>query len=124
MRGGNARDVVEGLKVKIAEIQDKGLLPAGWRIVPFYDRIELISAALTTVYKALGEGILLVVIVLFVFLGDTRSALIVAATLIATTVSSSLAHRRLAIPERVRLHSSEESIRSTISAWGTIRTGR
>jgi cobalt-zinc-cadmium resistance protein CzcA len=84
LRGGNARDVVEGLKFKIAEIQDKGLLPAGWRIVPFYDRIELISAALATVYKALGEGILLVVIVLFVFLGDTRSALIVAATLIVT----------------------------------------
>jgi len=84
LRGGNARDVVEGLKVKIAEIQDKGLLPAGWRIVPFYDRIELISAALKTVYKALGEGILLVVVVLFVFLGDTRSALIVAATLTLT----------------------------------------
>ena len=84
LRGGNARDVVEGLKVKIAEIQDKGLLPAGWRIVPFYDRIELISAALKTVYKALGEGILLVVVVLFVFLGDTRSALIVAATLTVT----------------------------------------
>src|SRR5580765_990188 len=84
LRGGNARDVVEGIKGKIAEIRDKGLLPAGWRIVPFYDRIELISAALATVYKALGEGILLVVVVLFVFLGDTRSALIVAATLILT----------------------------------------
>jgi cobalt-zinc-cadmium resistance protein CzcA len=84
LRGGNARDVVEGIKGKIAEIQDKGLLPAGWRIVPFYDRIELISAALKTVYKALGEGIILVVIVLFVFLGDTRSALIVAATLTLT----------------------------------------
>jgi cobalt-zinc-cadmium resistance protein CzcA len=84
LRGGNARDVVEGLKVKIAEIHDKGMLPAGWRIVPFYDRIELISAALKTVYKALGEGILLVVVVLFVFLGDTRSALIVAATLTLT----------------------------------------
>jgi len=84
LRGGNASDVVEGLKRKIAEIQDKGLLPVGWRIVPFYDRLELISAALTTVYKALGEGVLLVVIVLFVFLGDTRSALIVVATLILT----------------------------------------
>ena len=84
LRGGNARDVVEGIKGKIAEIQEKGLLPAGWRIVPFYDRIELISAALKTVYKALGEGILLVVVVLFLFLGDTRSALIVVATLILT----------------------------------------
>jgi cobalt-zinc-cadmium resistance protein CzcA len=84
LRGANARDVVEGIKVKLAEIRDKGLLPAGWRIVPFYDRIELISAALTTVYKALGEGILLVVVVLFLFLGDTRSALIVASTLVLT----------------------------------------
>ena len=84
LRGANTRDVVEGLKNKIAEIQDKGLLPAGWRIVPFYDRIELISAALNTVYKALGEGIFLVLVVLFVFLGDTRSALIVAATLTVT----------------------------------------
>src|SRR6185295_7406091 len=82
--GGNARDVVEGIKGKIAQIQDKGMLPAGWRVVPFYDRIELISAALKTVYKALAEGILLVVVVLFVFLGDTRSALIVATTLTVT----------------------------------------
>ena len=84
LRGGNARDVVEGIKARVAEIQDKGMLPAGWKIVPFYDRIELISAALKTVYKALAEGIVLVVIVLFLFLGDTRSALIVAATLTVT----------------------------------------
>lgn len=84
LRGGNASHVVDGIKRKVAEIQEQGLLPKGWRIVPFYDRLELISAALTTVYKALGEGILLVVIVLFVFLGDTRSALIVTATLILT----------------------------------------
>lgn len=84
LRGGNARNVVQGIKDRIAEIHEKGLMPAGWKIVPFYDRIELITAALATVYKALGEGILLVVVVLFVFLGDTRSALIVAATLILT----------------------------------------
>ena len=84
LRGANARDVVDGLHRKIAKIHDKGLLPEGWRIVPFYDRLDLISAALTTVYRALGEGILLVVVVLFVFLGDTRSALIVAATLTVT----------------------------------------
>ena len=84
LRGANARDVVEGIRERIVEIQDKGMLPAGWKIVTFYDRIELISAALKTVYKALGEGILLVVVVLFLFLGDTRSALIVAATLTVT----------------------------------------
>ncbi len=82
LRGGNAREVVQGLKAKIAEIEEKNLLPPGFRIVPFYDRIELITAALNTVYKALVEGIVLVIVILFLFLGNVRSALIVTATLI------------------------------------------
>ena len=82
LRGGNARDVVQGLKAKVDEIQAKNLLPAGYKIVPFYDRIQLITAALNTVYKALVEGVVLVVAILFLFLGNVRSALIVTATLI------------------------------------------
>jgi cobalt-zinc-cadmium resistance protein CzcA len=82
LRGGNARDVVQGLKAKIDEIGEKNLLPPGFRIVPFYDRVELITAALNTVYKALVEGIVLVVVILFLFLGNVRSALIVTATLV------------------------------------------
>ncbi len=82
LRGGNARDVVEGIKARIEDIHTKGLLPDGLRIVPFYDRIELITAALNTVYKALIEGVILVVVVLFLFLGNIRSALIVVGTLI------------------------------------------
>lgn len=82
LRGGNARDVVEGIKSRIKEIHNKHLLPNGLRIVPFYDRIELITAALNTVYKALAEGVILVVVVLFLFLGNIRSALIVVGTLI------------------------------------------
>jgi cobalt-zinc-cadmium resistance protein CzcA len=82
LRGGNARDVVEGIKDRIDEIHAKGLLPDGLRIVPFYDRIELITAALNTVYKALLEGVILVIVVLVLFLGNLRSALIVVGTLI------------------------------------------
>ncbi len=81
LRGGNARDVVEGLKARIAEIHAKQLLPDGLRIVPFYDRIELITAALNTVYKSLAEGVVLVIVILFLFLGNIRSALIVVGTL-------------------------------------------
>lgn len=84
LRGGNARDVVQSIKDKISEIHQKRLLPDGLRIIPFYDRIELITAALDTVYKALLEGIVLVVVILFLFLGNVRSALIVTATLIIT----------------------------------------
>ncbi|MGH7232423.1 MAG: efflux RND transporter permease subunit, partial [Nitrospiraceae bacterium] len=84
LRGGNAREVVQAVKDKVDEIHEKKILPDGLRIVPFYDRIELINAALGTVYKALLEGVVLVVLILFLFLGNVRSALIVTATLIVT----------------------------------------
>lgn len=56
LRGGNARDVVEGIKARIEDIHAKHLLPDGLRIVSFYDRIELITEALRTVYKSLGKA--------------------------------------------------------------------
>jgi len=86
LRGGNAREVVQAVKEKIEDIHEQKLLPGGLRIVPFYDRLELIVAALNTVYKALLEGIVLVILVLFLFLGNVRSALIVTATLLTRTV--------------------------------------
>ena len=88
LRGGNARDVVEGIKARIHDIHEKQLLPDGLRIVPFYDRIELITAALNTVYKSLGEGVVLVVVVLVLFLGNLRSALIVAGTLLLAPLAT------------------------------------
>jgi heavy metal efflux system protein len=88
LRGGNAREVVEAVTEKIAEIHDDKLLPGGLRIVPFYDRLELIVAALHTVYKALLEGIVLVILVLFLFLGNVRSALIVTATLLVAPLAT------------------------------------
>ena len=81
-RGGNAKRVVDAIKTKIHEISEKKLIAADVRLVPFYDRTELVDAALWTVGKALAEGIVFVIIVLFVFLGNIRSALIVTATLL------------------------------------------
>ncbi|WP_447978924.1 efflux RND transporter permease subunit [Candidatus Nitrospira bockiana] len=88
LRGGNARDVVQAVKDKIGEIHAKHLLPEGLKIVPFYDRIELITQALDTVYKAMLEGIVLVVVILFLFLGNVRSALIVTVTLVVTPLAT------------------------------------
>jgi cobalt-zinc-cadmium resistance protein CzcA len=82
MRGGNAKEIVTRVKQRVDEINAKGLLPGGLKIVPYYDRTELVDAALWTVGKVLVEGIALVVVVLFVFLGDVRSSLIVVATLV------------------------------------------
>ncbi|MFZ5502314.1 MAG: efflux RND transporter permease subunit [Pseudomonadota bacterium] len=91
LRGGNARDVVGRIKAKVAEINQNNMLPGGLRIVPFYDRTELVDSALTGVAKVLAEGIILVVIVLFIFLGDVRSSLIVVATLVLTPLVTFMA---------------------------------
>ena len=88
LRGGNAREVVQAVKEKIDEIHDKHILPGGLRIVPFYDRMELVNAALHTVYKALIEGIIFVVIVLYLYLGDIRSALAVTIVLIVAPLGT------------------------------------
>jgi cobalt-zinc-cadmium resistance protein CzcA len=56
-------------------------LPAGVKIVPFIDRSELVEFTTHTVLHNLTEGIILVVVILFLFLGNTRAALIVAVTI-------------------------------------------
>ena len=84
MRAGNAKEVVSRIKERVAEINDKGMLPDGLKIVPYYDRSELVDAALNTVVKVLIEGVVLVIIVLFLFLGDVRSSLVVVASLVLT----------------------------------------
>ncbi len=83
-RGGNAKRIVSDVKARVKEINEQGMLPMDLQIIPFYDRSELVDAAIHTVSKVLMEGIGLVVIILFVFLGDIRSSLIVVATLIIT----------------------------------------
>ena len=88
MRGGNAKEVVTRVKERVEEINSKGMLPGGLQIVPYYDRTDLVDSALWTVGKVLIEGIFLVVVVLFIFLGDVRSSLIVVATLIITPLST------------------------------------
>jgi len=83
-RGANARQVVEAVKAKVEAIHRGGILPGGLKLVPFYDRSELVTAALDTVRQALVGGIILVGVVLFATIGNVRSALIVTATLILT----------------------------------------
>ena len=72
-RGANGRKTVEGVKAMIDVIAPT--LPEGVRIVPFYDRSDLISRAVSTVELALAEGIVLVLVVLALFLANWRSAL-------------------------------------------------
>jgi cobalt-zinc-cadmium resistance protein CzcA len=84
LKGGNAKEIVTRIKQRVAEINSKQMLPGGLQIVPFYDRTELVDASLWMVGKVLIEGVILVVVVLFIFLGDLRSSLVVIATLVIT----------------------------------------
>ena len=79
LRGANARTVVNGAKARLAEIQRT--LPEGARIEIFYDRNDLIEKAVWTVQKVLLEALALVVVLLILFLGNLRAALVVSLSL-------------------------------------------
>ena len=91
LRGGNARQVVESVKNKIEDLQQSNVLPGGTKLISFYDRIELVNAAISTVRDALIEGIVLVTFVFFFFLGHVRSAIIVTVTLVVTPLVTFIA---------------------------------
>jgi cobalt-zinc-cadmium resistance protein CzcA len=79
-KGENALEVLARVREKVAELNHGGL-PAGVRIVPHYDRTDLIRRTLHTVRANMAEGIGLVLVILVAFLGlrHARSALVVAA---------------------------------------------
>jgi multidrug efflux pump subunit AcrA (membrane-fusion protein) len=79
LRGANARDIVAGVRARLAELAPQ--LPPGVKTEVFYDRGQLVERAVGTVSRALIEAIVLVVILLVLFLGDLRAAIVVAATL-------------------------------------------
>ena len=79
-KGADAESALRGLHAKVQEMNDH-ILPAGVKIVPFIDRSWLVEFTTHTVLHNLGEGFVLVVIVLMLFLGNVRGALVVALTI-------------------------------------------
>ena len=79
-KGADTQTALAGLEAKVQELNER-ILPSGVKIVPFIDRTDLIHFTTHTVLHNLGEGMALVVIVLFLFLGNVRGALIVALTI-------------------------------------------
>ncbi|QWT19706.1 CusA/CzcA family heavy metal efflux RND transporter [Bacillus sp. NP157] len=77
--GENARSVVDAVKAKLETVRKA--LPNGTVVKPVYERTDLVNAAVGTAVRALIEGSILVALVLFLFLGELRSALIVVVTL-------------------------------------------
>jgi cobalt-zinc-cadmium resistance protein CzcA len=77
LRDENSRVVVERVKEKVEEINGNNVLPAGVKIVPYYDRSDIVRSSVRTVTMALIEGSVLVVIVLYLMLRSFRGALVV-----------------------------------------------
>ena len=79
-KGDDAQPVLEGIHKKVQELNNQ-ILPKGVKIVPFIDRSDLLRFTTHTVLHNLAEGVVLVVIILFLFLGNVRGAFIVALTI-------------------------------------------
>jgi heavy metal efflux system protein len=79
-KGAIAQDALEGIHKKVDELNNH-ILPPGVRVVPFIDRSDLVHFTSHTVLHNLTEGMILVSLILFLFLGNVRGALIVATTI-------------------------------------------
>jgi cobalt-zinc-cadmium resistance protein CzcA len=79
-KGADADSALRGIHQKVTELNDY-ILPAGVKVVPLIDRSDLVHFTTETVLHNLRDGIILVVIILFLFLGNVRGAIIVALTI-------------------------------------------
>ena len=77
LRGENSREVVKNVEAKVREINANHMLPDGVRMVPYYRRSEIVGKSISTVLKALAEGSVLALVILFLLLRSVRGALAV-----------------------------------------------
>lgn len=77
LRGENGQRIIKDVKAKIATLK----LPGGAKIVPFYDQSDVINATTATVRRNLIEAAVLVLVILLIFLGDWRAAIVVSLTI-------------------------------------------
>jgi cobalt-zinc-cadmium resistance protein CzcA len=75
---GNTLKTLKGVQAKVASLNSSGILPAGYKVVPYYDRTHLVETTLRTVLENLTIGMALVFLVLIFFLGNLRAAIIAA----------------------------------------------
>lgn len=95
MRGANAQSVVDQIRERLKEIGAG--LPAGTTISTFYDRGNLVERAVNTVSKALLEATVLVIVLLYIFLGNVRAALVVACILPLSALGTFLLMRHFGL---------------------------
>jgi cobalt-zinc-cadmium resistance protein CzcA len=96
-KGENPNEVLKGVKQKIEYLNDRGL-PKGVQIEPFYDRTWLMGKTLTTVFKNLVEGALLVSLVLYIFLSNLRASLAVVVIIPLALLATFLGLKIMGVP--------------------------
>src|SRR5882724_13059681 len=93
LKGENGKRVIAAVKEKVSGMH----LPAGVKIVPFYDQSSVIDGTIHTVEKNLFEGFVLVTIILLLFLGNVRAAIVTAAIIPMSMLISFLGMRAFGI---------------------------
>ena len=96
-KGENPSVVLKAVKEKIAQLNERGL-PKGVQIAPYYDRTWLMGKTLTTVFKNLVEGALLVALVLYLFLSNVRASLAVVVIIPLALLSTFLGLKIMGVP--------------------------
>lgn len=97
VRGGSGKEIVSQVKKKVEEINTNHILPRGLKIKPFYDRTELVEKCIRTITRALEEGAILVIIVLYLFLRSLRGAMVVAVTLPLAVLSTFIIMNKMSL---------------------------
>jgi heavy metal efflux system protein len=77
LRGENSRDIVQRVKEKVKEINESNMLPDGIKIVPYYDRTDIVDGSIFTIIRALLEGSILVLIITFILLRSFRGSAVI-----------------------------------------------
>ncbi|HYF06202.1 MAG TPA: efflux RND transporter permease subunit, partial [Acetobacteraceae bacterium] len=80
-RGEQTIPTVRGVQQEVERINAGGVLPPGVRVVPLYDREELVNVTTRTVVNNIIEGVCLILLIQYLFLGDWRGAIVIAATI-------------------------------------------
>src|SRR6516162_9546860 len=96
-KGADAEPTLAALHAKVQELNDH-ILPPGVKIVPFLDRDDLVHYTTHTVLRNLTEGIVLVVIVLLLFVGNIRAAIIVSLTIPFALLFAATCLKQFGIP--------------------------
>jgi cobalt-zinc-cadmium resistance protein CzcA len=96
-KGENASEVLRGVKAKVAELNERGL-PPGVQIEPYYDRSWLMGKTLSTVFRNLVEGALLVSLVLYIFLSNLRASLAVVVIIPLSLLATFMGLKIMGVP--------------------------